>query len=133
LIKAYRPDGDLVIAHPVPIYSMAAYARILKPELFSQPPRNYRLAYDPESTDPIFQKPYQKVNFYKKRDFFISKRKLLEEILTQKDRFLVLVCSDWSRSGNLDENSKNIKELFDKRFSCVESSEFDGIFVYFYK
>jgi hypothetical protein len=43
-----------------------------------------------------------------------------------------LVCSDWDRSGGLDENSQSVKDWCDKNLKLEFSKEFNGAWIFRY-
>ena len=82
----------------------------------------YRFLYWPGSVTPSYKRPRKESKF----NLVFYKIKELEF-----GKLWVLAC-DWSRDGNLDENSLLIREWLNKNFNLELEKEFDGVWVYKY-
>ncbi|HCD39172.1 MAG TPA: hypothetical protein DEQ77_10765 [Candidatus Omnitrophica bacterium] len=49
-----------------------------------------------------------------------------------KSERLWVISSDWERSGNLDENSRAVKDWLDKNLRLELSEDFDGLWIFRY-
>lgn len=78
--------------------------------------------FDPEFPDPSWQRPIQEnefcIPFYK--------------INNLKFKRLWVVCSDWERSGDLDDNSRSVKKWLDENYKLEFVNLFDGLWVFRY-
>ena len=84
---------------------------------------NARYLFAPQILDTSWKRPLEENNYY------ISIRK----ISSLKFKRLWVVCSDWARSGGLDENSSIVKEALDSKFVQIFSREFTGLWIYAYQ
>jgi 4-amino-4-deoxy-L-arabinose transferase-like glycosyltransferase len=55
------------------------------------------------------------------------------KILSLKFKKIWVICSDWSRNGQLDENSTAVKQWLDSNLKLISSRELDGLWIYCYK
>ena len=78
--------------------------------------------FDPKFPDSSWQRPI------KESKFFIP----FYKVNNHKFKRLWIVSSDWGRSGDLDENSRSVKNWLDENYKLEFVNLFDGLWVFRY-
>jgi hypothetical protein len=79
--------------------------------------------FDPELLDTSWQRPIPE------SETVIP----ISKIDSIKAKRLWVVCSDWSRSGDLDENSRAVKNWLDKNLNLSRVKQFEGLWLFRYE
>jgi len=87
-------------------------------------------AVDPTLINTNWQRPAEK--FYGPSAWLIKKDNLLGYLKNRRAKRVFLLGHDNTRSGNLDQNSKNIRDFFNEHLRLLNVLDFDGIKLFIY-
>ncbi len=87
-------------------------------------------AVDPDLVNTNWQRPSEE--FYGQNAWLITKNNLLGYLNNRKAKRVFFLGHDNTRSGNLDQNSKNIKSFFNEHLRLLNVLDFDGIKLFIY-
>lgn len=94
------------------------------PFVFYSPNKSIKQYYlmDPKAQDPYWEERLKNTTFC----LIVNKAKIDSDVIW-------LICSNWQRDGNLDQNSIAVKKFLESKYILSLVKEFDGIFIYKYE